>query len=109
MSKKKSTKRWTSEYAQRVLERADASGLTDHGYAVRHGVDPQRLYWWRERLREKRRVHGAAFVEVTAPAQAPRARPDVEVVLCNGRRVLVPHAVELQRLSALLDVIEGRG
>ena len=42
--------RWNEDEARRVLAACEASGDPVAGFANRHGLDAQRLYWWRRRL-----------------------------------------------------------
>jgi len=42
--------RWTREQARAVLEKHATSGLTVREFAEREGLEPARLYRWRERL-----------------------------------------------------------
>ncbi|MCE8548439.1 transposase [Ruegeria pomeroyi] len=85
--------------------------------ARRHGISRSLLTVWRRQYRngELAIASGPAFVPVKmAPdidAPSPRQPgPDVqiEIVLRNGRRLLVPSSVELDALARLLPVIEGR-
>jgi hypothetical protein len=54
-------RRWNAEDAEKVLAAWRASGLPAQQFALEHGLDPQRLWWWQRRLRE-------------APGEARRAR-----------------------------------
>ena len=110
MGKRKKSKSWTEAEAVRVLNRADASGLSDARYAKKRGIHPSRLYWWRAKLgRSKRgskksRRKEEGFVEVRPAVSTPAAM--VEVTLLNGRRVTVPTNVDPNQLGALLEVVE---
>ena len=44
--------RWTASTARWVLATQAASGERLTGFARRHGLRPQRLFWWRDRLAE---------------------------------------------------------
>ena len=44
------TKRWTEDEARAALDAWKLSGLGAHAFARQHGITPQRLYWWRERV-----------------------------------------------------------
>lgn len=44
------TKRWTADEARRVLAAWRASRLSARAFAREHGLDAQRLSWWRKRL-----------------------------------------------------------
>ena len=91
-------RRWTAEDARPILARLDASGLTVRDFAAEHGVDAQRLYHWRGRLRGQQ----PAFVEVARPA----ATSPIEVVLGSGHVLRVPDGFgedTLRRIVAVLD------
>jgi transposase len=111
MATKKVSKRWTATEAQRVLADLDRSGLSDRAFAKQHGLDPQRLWWWRRRLEQERLGEAVAFVEVKPKAVASVATTSVDVLevrLLNGRVVSVTTAVDPMVLARLLDAIEGR-
>ena len=125
MAKKSRNERWSAAEAARLLDRADASGLSDSAFGAKTGVTGQRLSWWRGKLgRRRTRVPGGraakaapqTFVEVRARnkggrAEAPQDRAHAEAVeirLVNGRSVLVPESVDLERLGQLLVAVEGR-
>jgi len=42
--------RWRETQARRVLRWWSDSGLSASGFARAHGLNPQRLRWWRKRL-----------------------------------------------------------
>ena len=42
--------RWDEADARWVIGLAEAEGAALHHLAREHGLDPQRLYWWRRRL-----------------------------------------------------------
>ena len=108
-----------------MLDRADASGLSDSAFARKTGITGQRVSWWREKLgrrrprgeRQRRSKAAQGFVEVRAkktkkgvaavPAATGGAR-EVEIRLVNGRSVLVPESVDLNLLERLLAAVEGR-
>jgi hypothetical protein len=103
--------RWSESRAREVLAQADASGLSDVEFARRRGLRYERLRRWRLRLRMK--GVGAAPLEFAEIVASRRGIPDaggggrIEVVLTNGRRVLVPRDVETERLPALLRALES--
>lgn len=106
MAKEKTPKRWTSDYAEHVVDRADASGLSDTAFGKREGIDPQRISWWRKRLGRPRPplARQTGFIEVRAAAAT--ASSEVEIRLRNGRSVVVPCTIDPDRLSRLLDAVE---
>jgi hypothetical protein len=81
---------WTPAEARRVLDAWRASGESATGFARRHGLVPQRLCWWRDRLaaatlpKEEAIVQSQdetpAFVPVEVRAAEPIADLAVVVV-----------------------------
>jgi transposase-like protein len=67
---------WTEEDARQVLARGEREGKSITALAREQGVSPQRLYWWKKRLRGEE-PSASSFVEVSirAPRQAQRMRP----------------------------------
>jgi len=58
--------RWSADDAREVLSAWRASGERLGAFARVHGLNPQRLYWWRERLGEweARAATGGCLVPV---------------------------------------------
>jgi hypothetical protein len=93
------------------------SGQSAATYASQHGLHAGTLMSWISRLRtessaaaQKGGHDQAAFVPVrmTEPkVTAPAAGDSIEVVLCNGRRVLVHGEFNAERLARLFDIAEG--
>jgi hypothetical protein len=52
-------RRWDEAAARVALQAWRASGLTGKRFAMKHGFDPQRLFWWRKRLDEGKVVADA--------------------------------------------------
>lgn len=122
MATESRNKRWNAGEAAEILDRADASGLSDSAFAKEAGITGQRVYWWREKLgRRRARVGqrspkgGPAFVEVRAKKKRARAMPpqvadptrSVEIRLENGRSLVVSESVSLGLLEGLLVAVEG--
>jgi transposase-like protein len=127
--RQESSKPWSTASAEKVLNRADSSssGLSDEQFAKREGLNPQRLYYWRQKLGRGKgraaskasqkpnapRVRGRGdrgqpgFVEITTTLAAAVER--IEIQLRNGRVVSAPMSVAPGRLAALLDALEGVG
>ncbi len=96
---------WSSADARVVLDALDDAGTPVAEFARDHGVDPQRLYAWRRRLRRTpsltRPVH---FVELppTAVSGAPAC---YEIVLPSGARLRIEGAVVTRDVAALLSLL----
>jgi hypothetical protein len=91
--------RWSADDARSVLARLDASGLATQEFAAQEGIDRQRLYYWRARLR----AAPPAFVEVARTIASTSA---IEVVLRSGRVLRVADGFSeetLRRLAQILD------
>jgi hypothetical protein len=111
MATKTEPKKWTPAHAAKLLDRADALGLSDCAFGKREGIDPQRISWWRKRLERPRPerlvaspASAPAFVEVRHVA--PTAT-QVEVRLKNGRSVVFPSTIDPRVLTVLLDAVEA--
>ena len=103
--------RWSESRAREVLAQADASGLGDVEFARRRGLHYERIRRWRLRLKRKGvPVAAPEFAEIVTSRRGVTgngAGGRIEVVLTNGRRVLVPLDVETERLPALLRALES--
>jgi transposase-like protein len=95
-------RRWTDTEAHAVLAALDSSGLSVSAFAMREGLDVQRLYFWRRR--REAAVETAvtpAFVEVRR-----HAAEHVEVVLRSGRILRVSESIDTASLRRLVDVLD---
>jgi hypothetical protein len=104
MSRSQSTRRrWKESDARKVLEAAQASGLTLSAFAAREGLAAHRLYFWKQRLEQtaKETSPSVAFVELHRSAPAT-----VEVVLRSGRVLRVSESIDAGALRRLVDVLE---
>lgn len=91
--------RWTESHARAVLAAQRASGLSIKAFAAREGLDVQRLYTWKSRL--KGSADQPAFVEVRR-----HALEYVEIVLRSGRVLRVLESIEGGSLRRLVDALE---
>lgn len=99
------------------VKRWRQSGQSAVEYASQRGLHAGTLVSWSSKLRSERSVAAeqgrrgrGAFVpvRVTEPKVTASAAGDsIEVVLCNGRRVLVHGEFGADRLGRLLDIVEG--
>ena len=94
-----SNRSWTVEEARTVLSAVARSGLTIYAFAQRHGVDPQRLYYWRRRI--KGDAVAQAFVEVHRASADP-----VEIVVRSGRVLRVADTIDGSTLRKLVAALE---
>jgi len=113
-------RRWTSEEKRRLVEESLAAGASASDVARRHGVDVNRIYAWRRRLRDRMPAKddrdNARIIPVTVAsfsgalsgsARDMAATAAVEVMLRNGRLLRVPEGVCPLRAGALADALEG--
>lgn len=92
--------RWTAAEAGAALKELAASGLSVSAFALREGIDAQRIYRWRQRL-VSTAAPPPAFVEVTRRTAQP-----IEIVLRSGRVLRVSESVDGVALRRLVDVLE---
>jgi transposase-like protein len=97
---------WSKDEARRVLARAEREGKSITMVAREEGVSPQRLYWWKKRLRGEE-PSPSSFVEVRITP--PRQAQPFAVQTRNGRSVAVWPGFEAAELARLLAVVEGEG
>ena len=97
-------RRWTMAEARAALEACTASGLSVRAFALREGLDVQRLFRWRRRLATETEPSSAplGFVEV----QRPRRAEPIEVVLLSGRILRVAESVDADALARIADVLD---
>lgn len=99
-------RRWTDADARAALAALDASGLTVAAFAAREGLDPQRLYFWRRRLRTgsvEAQPQPPTFIEVLRAAEREKL---IEIILCSGRVVRVAESIDAGVLRRLVDALE---
>jgi transposase-like protein len=95
---------WTEDDARQVLARGEREGKSITTLAREEGVSPQRLYWWKKRLRGESRST-SSFVEVSI--RVPGQAQPFAVQTRNGRSVAVWPGFEAAELARLLAVVEG--
>ena len=100
--------RWTEDDAQVALASQKASGLSIFAFAVREGLDPDRLYRWTKRLRHRRaqsrtgKTRPVPFVEI----RSPMLPAGIDVHLRGGHRLRVPPGFDPDSLRHLILVLE---
>ena len=100
--------RWTADDAREVIAALDRSGQPVSAFAAEHGLDAQRVYLWRRRLRTgsagaERSTFQELVVRPSALGVSDGAR--FEVVLASGTTVRVPPSFDADALVRLLDVL----
>jgi transposase len=113
-------RRWSDADKLRIVEESLVGHRQASATARRHGISRSLLTTWRRQFRsgELGAMRMPMFTPLTIAAapsasavEAPRASiPEsrLEIVLGNGRRLVVPVDVDPQALARLLPVIEGR-
>lgn len=91
-------RRWSEEDARKAIAALEESRQPVSTFAARHGLDPQRLYLWRRRLRQE----PPSFIEVK-----PASERRVEIELRCGRVLRVPEHFDATSLRDMLDVLEA--
>jgi len=111
---------WSDADKIRIVEESFVGHRQASATARRHGVSRSLLTAWRRQYRdgELGTVGSALFAPVTLAAQAPAAGMEtgdaspppqdmhVEIALTNGRRLIVPTAVDPEALTRILAVAE---
>jgi transposase-like protein len=103
-----SCRRWTPEEAGQALAALERSGLELTAFALREGLDPQRLSRWRRRLSASPPVFEelVASEVLAAESATSEAREPFEIVLVSGRVVRVPESFDTGALRRLLVVVD---
>jgi len=114
---------WDDAEKIRIVDESFVGHRQVSATARRHGVSRSLLTIWRRQYRtgELGVDSPPSFIPLTVSAKAsvpmpaaapvsPRDTPDVqlEIVLRNGRRLLVPSSVAPEVLARLLPALEGR-
>ena len=113
-------RRWTTDEKIRIVEESFARPRAVSATARRHEISRALLTRWRADYRAGllEGSRGPAFAPLAlvgepvsmTPAAAPPAsgvEAKVEIVLGNGRRVVVPASIDPGALARLLPVVEG--
>jgi hypothetical protein len=102
--------RWSAEDARSVLAALDRSGQPVSVFAADHGLDAQRLYIWRRRLRGSAEAERSNFRElIVRPSVVGDDGGRFEIVLTSGTTVRVPASFDADALMRLLEVVARAG
>jgi transposase-like protein len=113
-------RRWKIAEARSILAALASSGLSLPEFAIRKGLEPQRLRRWRRQFaREVRRPAGRARPARTRPAAptppaviellpSPNLRPvePVEIVLTSGVTLRVAETIDPAALARLVTALK---
>ena len=101
-------RRWKESEGQLVVTAWKQSGKPMTVFAREHGLVVQRLSRWVARL--GRSSNGRVrFHRVQLVGGLRERNAAIEVVLVDGRRVVVPEGFAAEELERVLGVLEGRG
>lgn len=91
-----------------LLLRRERLGLTFAELSRRSGVSVPTLSWWASKLRREAGGEGRRFVEVLPVGEDDeRGSARVEIVLRNGRQLVVREAITREALRGLLEALES--
>jgi hypothetical protein len=104
---------WTRAAARAVLEEAARSGLSLRAFALREGIRPRRLYWWKKELASDAGVQepGARLVPAVVTDRRETKRLVRGAVVVHGGdtpaiEIREPHEVAPAWVAALLRELE---
>ena len=104
-------RRWSAAEKLRIVEESISAPRLASATARRHGISNQLLFAWRKAYREGRLGDLPGFV----PAMIVPERPEkgtgtgcrrIEIVMANGRRVIVDCDVDVETLLRIMRGLE---
>ncbi|HEX5325540.1 MAG TPA: transposase [Acetobacteraceae bacterium] len=109
-------RRWSLPEKQSIVAETLRPGTSVSAVAQRYGLHPSQLFAWRKAARDGRLVEesGVEFAPVVV-ASEPVALPApevasrqgrMEIVLGNGRRVIVDNSVRAAALARVIKVLD---
>ena len=107
-------RRWSISDKQQIVAETLKPGESVSAVAQRYGLHPSQLFAWRKAARDSRLIEGSGveFAPVViAPEPAALAPPTLapgrmEIVLGNGRRVIVDNSVRTAALARVIKVLD---
>ena len=102
---------WTEIEARGVLEAWKKSGQSLEGYARSRGLVPQRLHWWKKKLRfgavaDKSRPVALLPVRVTETEAESRRGEPVTVLLRSGHMIKVGRDFDESAFARVVALLE---
>jgi hypothetical protein len=103
--------KWTEIEARGVLEAWKKSGQSLEGYARSRGLVPQRLHWWKQKLRfgataDKSRAVALLPVRVAEPETGARRGEPVTVLLRSGHMIKVGRDFDEHAFARVVALLE---
>ena len=106
---------WTRDEKRRIVEESLVAGASIAEVARRHELNANLLFTWRRKMgvEPSEQKDPTPLLPVTIIAEAAEeARPEssgqMEIVLCEGERIIVWSDVELAALSRVLRALSRR-
>ena len=109
-------RRWSLTEKQEIVAATLEPGASVSAVAQRYGMHPSQLFAWRKAARDGRLIEGrdvefAPVVIASEPAALPPpatgpAPGRMEIVLGNGRRVIVDGSVRAAALARVIKVLD---
>ena len=108
-------RRWRLSEKQEIVAETLEPGASVSAVAQRHGMHPSQLFAWRKAARDGRLVEESRVeftpVIVAEPAALPAptaasAAGRMEIVLGNGRRIIVDNSVRAAALARVIKVLD---
>jgi len=109
-------RRWRLSEKQGIVAETLEPGASVSAIARRYGLHPSQLFAWRKaardgRLIEESEVSFAPVMIASEPAALPPPQPglpagQMEIVLGNGRRVIVDSSVRSGALARVIKVLD---
>ena len=96
---------WKIADARSALKAQVASGLSVSAFAVRAGIDSDRLYRWRRLLAAKRERAAPSVPAVIELRVPPRRGEPVEILLASGVTLRVAETVDPSALARLVAAL----
>jgi hypothetical protein len=97
---------WTEVEARAVLAAQRKSGLSVEAFARGHGLQPQRLYWWRKKLTS---TAAAAVMPVRVVEREPPRGEPVTILLRSGHVLKVGRDFDEVAFVRAVELLGGIG
>lgn len=99
----KGTLRWGAMEAREAIAAQRSSGLSTSAFALREGLDPNRLRKWMKKLERSTGLTTAAtFIEVARVASGP-----IEIMMPSGVTVRVAETIDALALARIVHALES--
>ena len=98
---------WTEKHARDVLAMGEQRKLNNSELARELGVSPQRIHWWRKRLRgDAQTSNQPAFVEVKLAGPSATTTRPFAIRTRTGHTIEVWPGFDASELTRLLALVE---